>query len=117
MAAASTLGVERPLSAPAYVRLPTCLPARKPPMTTSSLPAAHDPRRTALGRALVAAVWAAAAAGAVVGAIALAGAGTKQAAPSSAPGLMHVGQRITTSFGTMSVDYVVRLVGAPNPMG
>jgi hypothetical protein len=86
-------------------------------MTTSSVPAVHDLRRTALGRALVLALWAAAAAGAVIAVIALAGTGAKPPAGPAAPSVLRVGDRVATSFGSMSIDYVVKLVGAPNPMG
>jgi hypothetical protein len=69
---------------------------------------------------LVAAVWTAAVAGAVLGMVALV---TDDEAPpperavSAAPAAPRVGDRVETSFGTMSVDYVARMVGGTAPMG
>ena len=60
------------------------------------------------------AVWAGALAGAVLGVVTIAGRGSSGPA---APGVVGLHQRVITSFGTMSVDYVVKVVGAPNPMG
>jgi hypothetical protein len=72
---------------------------------------------------LVGLVWIGCLAGAVLSMIALAhrpapaspGDQIVAAQRPSAPGA--VGQRLTTSFGSMSVDYVVRLVGDRKPMG
>src|SRR3954471_23115767 len=86
-------------------------------MTTTSVPALPAPRRRPLGRALVAAAWAGALAGAVIGLVSLLSDKTSSAPAPTNPGIARIGDHITTSFGTMSVDYVVRLVGAPNPMG
>jgi hypothetical protein len=62
------------------------------------------------------AVWGGALAGAVLGIASIADRGPR-ARSAAAPGIVHIGQHVTTSFGTMSVDYVVEVVGAPNPMG
>src|SRR3954454_24063423 len=86
-------------------------------MTTTSVPALPAPRRRPLGRALVAATWAGALAGAVIGLVSLLSTSTSSAPAPTNPGVAHLGQHITTSFGAMSVDYVVRLTGARNPMG
>src|SRR3954449_2046114 len=86
-------------------------------MTTTSVPALPAPRRRPLGRPLVAATWAGALAGAVIGLVSLLSTSTSSAPAPTNPGVAHLGQHITTSFGAMSVDYVVRLTGAPNPMG
>jgi|tagenome__1003787_1003787.scaffolds.fasta_scaffold20823149_2 hypothetical protein len=86
-------------------------------MSTPSAPALPAPRRRPVGRALVAATWAGALAGAVIGLVSLLSTSPSSAPAPTNPGIAHLGQHITTSFGTMSVDYVVRLTGAPNPMG
>jgi hypothetical protein len=86
-------------------------------MSTPSVPALPAPRRRPLGRALVAAAWVGALAGAVLGLVSLLSTKTSSAPAPTNPGVARIGDHITTSFGTMSVDYVVRLVGAKNPMG
>jgi len=86
-------------------------------MTTPSVPALPAPRRRPIGRALIAATWVGALAGAVIGLVSLLNTPTSSAPAPTHPGVARVGEHITTSFGTMSVDYVVRLVGARNPMG
>ena len=80
---------------------------------TTALPP-RNPAKTLLARGLVVAVWAGALAGAVLGVVTIAGRGSSGPA---APGVVGLHQRVITSFGTMSVDYVVKVVGAPNPMG
>jgi hypothetical protein len=69
----------------------------------------------------VATVWAAAAAGGVLAVVALAthdAAGpASPAAPAARQPGPKVGDRLETSFGSLSVDYVVRLVGTDTPMG
>ncbi|HEY3018795.1 MAG TPA: hypothetical protein VGJ32_01315 [Solirubrobacteraceae bacterium] len=81
---------------------------------TTALPPSNPAKRL-LARGLVLSVWAGALAGAVIGVAALADRGPTRGP--AAPGIAKLHQRVTTSFGTMSVDYVVKLVGAPNPMG
>jgi hypothetical protein len=70
---------------------------------------------------VVVTTWLAALAGAGVIALGLADreSAPRAAAPAPAAGGpdAQVGQRIKTSFGTMSVDYVYRLTGADRPMG
>jgi hypothetical protein len=73
-------------------------------------------------RPLLAGVLAAAAVGGVLGVTALV---SDDPAPAPAPPSdlvptgpgPQVGKSIRTSFGTLSVDYVVRLIGTSNPMG
>ena len=83
----------------------------------SSLPSLVAPRpRLPLKRAAVTACVAAVAAGASVVAVS---AMDDAAAPSAAPSqiVQGSGARLATSFGSVSVDYVFRLIGADNPMG
>ena len=86
-------------------------------MSTPSAPALPAPRRRPLGRVLVAATWVGALAGAVIGLVSLLSTKPSSAPAPTNPGVAHLHEHVTTSFGAMSVDYVVRLVGAPNPMG
>src|SRR3954470_16551323 len=86
-------------------------------MSTPSVPALPAPRRRPIGRALVTATWVGALAGAVIGLVSLLSTQTSSAPAPANPGVARLGEHLTTSFGAMSVDNVVRLVGAPNPMG
>jgi hypothetical protein len=64
---------------------------------------------------LLALVWLGALAGAILSAVALL---DRPAAPSAAhEAPARGGQRVATSFGSMSIDYVARLVGDRRPMG
>ena len=86
-------------------------------LAVDSVPAPGPGRRLS---ALVAVVWAAAVAGAVLGVVALVtddGTPPIERAVSAAPAAPKVGDRVETSFGTMSVDYVARMIGGSAPMG
>lgn len=86
-------------------------------MSTPSVPALPAPRRRPIGRTLVAVTWVGALAGAIIGLVSLLSTRTSSAPAPTNPGVAHLHEHVTTTFGAMSVDYVVRLVGARNPMG
>jgi len=78
-------------------------------------------RRSWLARAVVVSVWAGAAAGALLGAVSLVtdDSPSRPGASASASKAKALGlsDRVATSFGSMSVDYAVRLSGGERPMG